>query len=728
MTAPANEANPRPAWFVGAAYGGTDDQTARFLQNGIWENGWDDRYLDEVRSIRSGDRIAIKSTYVRKNGLPFDSREHFVSVMAIKATGTVTANPGDGRIVQVDWTPVDPPREWYFYTYRNTVWQVSPGNWMADGLISFAFDNRAQDLARFRNEPYWRDRYGDIDEADRRFAWTRFYQSIADALLQYRANRAPLVAALHEIASRRPELPFTLAYQSSPLQNIDPFTTMGIFNRSLTDANRHAIATELAEFLQVAEPLPALSINEDGIPLLNNQNSWFFAFINNQMDRDIETLWQVFADALALADGETDDMSAFIRSYDAAQSQQYVAYNLTMGLYWMRPWHYPTLDGNSRNYLAGRLAIKLPNRVPSGAEYNAMAALLSERFREPDFPVHSFPELSWAAYQPQATQPPHIPSRTVPIEPKPAVEPEVMPPPQPSPYTTADIISDGCFLERPQLETMLQRLHAKRNLILQGPPGTGKTWLAKRLAYALVGSKDDNRVRPLQFHPTMSYEDFVRGWRPAGDGRLELVDGPFLRLINDARQDPDALYVMVIEEINRGSPAQIFGEMLTLLEADKRHPEEALALAHPDPGVPDERVYIPPNVYVIGTMNVADRSLALVDFALRRRFAFFDLEPVFGAVWRNWVSANCGIPADFLSIVERKLAELNDQIAADPTLGKQFRIGHSLVTPPPGAPIDHPEEWFQQVVATEIAPLLDEYWFDSPETANNAKSQLMDDR
>ena len=182
---------------------------------------------------------------------------------------------------------------------------------------------------------------------------------------------------------------------------------------------------------------------------------------------------------------------------------------------------------------------------------------------------------------------------------------------------------------------MLQRLQTKQNLILQGPPGTGKTWLAKKLAYALIGHKDDSKVRPLQFHPNLSYEDFVRGWRPQGDGKLELVDGPFLQMLEDAQPDLDSKHVMVIEEINRGNPAQIFGEMLTLLEADKRNEGEALALAYPRK--PGERVHIPPNVYVIGTMNVADRSLALVDLALRRRFAFFDLEPIFGSVWRHWM-------------------------------------------------------------------------------------------
>ena len=309
-----------------------------------------------------------------------------------------------------------------------------------------------------------------------------------------------------------------------------------------------------------------------------------------------------------------------------------------------------------------------------------------------------------------------------PPEPKPTPVPEPAPEPA-QPYTIDSIIAEGCFLERAKLETLLQRLAVKRNLILQGPPGTGKTWLAKKLAYALIGHKDDRKVRPLQFHPNLSYEDFVRGWRPQGDGKLELVDGPFLQLTADAEQNPDDEYVMVIEEINRGNPAQIFGEMLTLLEADKRKEGEALALAYPR--VPGERVHIPPNVYVIGTMNVADRSLALVDLALRRRFAFFDLEPVFGSVWRNWMQEQFGIGVNFLSDVERRMTSLNEQIADDRSLGPQFRVGHSVVTPAPDTAIDDPSEWFTQVVETEIGPLLDEYWFDNIQTANAAKSELL---
>lgn len=290
-------------------------------------------------------------------------------------------------------------------------------------------------------------------------------------------------------------------------------------------------------------------------------------------------------------------------------------------------------------------------------------------------------------------------------------------------YSINSIIEEGCFIEKKELEMFLKYLRNKKNLILQGSPGTGKTWLAKRLAFALVGRRDNNKVRAVQFHPNLSYEDFIRGWRPEGDGKLVLVDGPFLEISNTAAQDPTSQYVLVIEEINRGNPAQIFGEMLTLLEADKRTPNEAMELSYKRPD--SKRIFIPDNLYVIGTMNIADRSLALVDLALRRRFAFIDLEPSFGKKWQDWVQKRCRNASEFIVEIEKRLAELNREIADDSHLGRQFQVGHSYITPQPNESIENAEEWFCQVVKTEIGPLLHEYWFDNYEKAEKAKNKLL---
>jgi MoxR-like ATPase len=295
-------------------------------------------------------------------------------------------------------------------------------------------------------------------------------------------------------------------------------------------------------------------------------------------------------------------------------------------------------------------------------------------------------------------------------------------------YTVGSIIEDGCFLPQEALTQILARVEAKKNLVLQGPPGTGKTWLAKRLAYVLLGSKDSMVTRKhlhvVQFHPSLSYEDFVRGWRPAGDGKLSLNDGVFLEIVKAAMANQGHPFVLVIEEINRGNPAQIFGELLTLLEDTKRNEEEAIALAYRRET--DERIYIPPNLYVIGTMNIADRSLALVDLALRRRFAFFTLEPQFNSLWGQWCRDRCGLKKEEISLIEERMSDLNKAIEQDRSLGTQYRIGHSYVTPHPNGSVANGLAWFRDVVRTEIAPLLDEYWFDAPNKVRDAVGKLLE--
>ena len=736
MTTQTIDSAPHATWFVGASYGGTDDQMPRFLAEGIWENGYDDKLLDVVRSMRPGERIAIKSSYTRKHGLPFDSRGRAVSVMGIKAVGTITENLNDGKRVKVDWAKVEPVREWYFYTHRATIWRVLPGEWMNDALIAFAFDDKPQDVDRFRNEPFWRERYGTTSPEKQRFEWTDFYEAVAEKLLAHADDRTPLIEGIHEIASRVPGLTYLQDKfpdgTSGPLRDICPFTTMGTFNRSMTDANRKTIAGELAKLLGVTVPVPP---SFEGIPVLNNQRSWFFAYADKRGAGDIDALWKVFVAASKMVDGDQlDTRDAFIRAYDEATQVWGVAWNLSTGLYWAHPWEFLTLDSQSRHYINKRLGLNVAisgQQGPcDGRAYLKLLDDLRSRFGEDGYPVHSFPDLSLASWMYKDPVDEPVPAGDIGTNAgaEQETEGEVREAFQVAapiaPYSVEDILKDGCFLERAEIDRLLDRLRTKKNLILQGPPGTGKTWLAKRLAFALMGQKDDSKVRAVQFHPNLSYEDFVRGWRPTGEGKLSLADGVFMEAIKAASKDPSSKFVVVIEEINRGNPAQIFGELLTLLEAGKRTPNEALELCYPDADGKRRPVHIPENLYVVGTMNIADRSLALVDLALRRRFAFVGLEPRLGQVWRDWVVKDCAVDPGLVADIERRIAELNDQIATDARLGKQFRIGHSYVTPAHRLEAGDTKKWFQQVVETEIGPLLDEYWFDAPDEAQKAIARL----
>lgn len=266
-------------------------------------------------------------------------------------------------------------------------------------------------------------------------------------------------------------------------------------------------------------------------------------------------------------------------------------------------------------------------------------------------------------------------------------------------YSKDDFLNE-VYMDEDTYNTLTELLEAKYNVILQGAPGVGKTFAAKRLAYSIMGQKDTSRVAMVQFHQSYSYEDFIQGYRPSKDG-FELENGTFYKFCKEAEEDNERPYFFIIDEINRGNLSKILGELMMLIEKDKRGEKIKLLYSN-------EWFTVPQNVRIIGMMNTADRSLALMDYALRRRFAFFDFAPAFSSEgFKNYLAEkNSPKLESLITAVE----SLNNTISADESLGDGFRIGHSYFC----TDGEITDEWLKSVVEYEVIPLIKEYWFDEP--------------
>ncbi len=315
------------------------------------------------------------------------------------------------------------------------------------------------------------------------------------------------------------------------------------------------------------------------------------------------------------------------------------------------------------------------------------------------------------------------------------------------PVYTKDEFLDEVFMSEKTYTELTQLLESKYNVILQGAPGVGKTYAAKRLAYSMMGEKDTSRVSMVQFHQSYSYEDFIQGYRPTKDG-FELENGAFYKFCKAAEEDNERPYFFIIDEINRGNLSKILGELMMLIEKDKRGEKLKLLYSNEWFTVPDnirligmmntadrslalmdyalrrrfaffnfeklkllysnEWFTVPDNIRLIGMMNTADRSLALMDYALRRRFAFFNFVPAFETDGFKSYLENKNSPKleKLISVVEN----LNNAISNDESLGDGFRIGHSYFC----TEKEVTENWLRSIVEYEIIPLLNEYWFDEP--------------
>ena len=265
------------------------------------------------------------------------------------------------------------------------------------------------------------------------------------------------------------------------------------------------------------------------------------------------------------------------------------------------------------------------------------------------------------------------------------------------PYSKEKFLQE-VYMTGERFETLVSLLKNKKNLILQGPPGVGKTFTAKRLAFAIMGAKDESRIEFIQFHQNYSYEDFIMGYKPQGESFV-LQHGIFYRFCQKAANTPNKLFFFIIDEINRGNLSKIFGELLMLIEKDYRATKITLAYD----GMP---FTVPENLYIIGMMNTADRSLALIDYALRRRFSFFEMEPGFNT--EGFRAYQASLNNETFNLLIERIKELNKEIIADGSLGKGFCIGHSYFC----GQDECTDDWMMEIVEYDIIPTLSEYWFD----------------
>lgn len=295
----------------------------------------------------------------------------------------------------------------------------------------------------------------------------------------------------------------------------------------------------------------------------------------------------------------------------------------------------------------------------------------------------------------------------------PGSEIDEVPVPEYPPYDEQEFLRQ-VYMDKTSYDTLVGLIRKKKNVILQGAPGVGKTYAAKRLAYSMIGRKDQDRIMMVQFHQSYSYEDFIEGFRPASSGNgFEIKKGTFYHFCKQAAEDIDNPYFFIIDEINRGNLSKIFGELFMLIENDKRG--NSLQLLYSD-----EKFYVPANVYIIGMMNTADRSLAMLDYALRRRFSFFDMKPAFES--EQFREYRIGLNSDKFNRLIERVEQLNDAIRNDDSLGDGFCIGHSYfcnleeVT----------DQALSDIVEYELSPLLREYWYDDRTKANDWINRLKD--
>lgn len=705
------------------------------------------------------------------------------------------------------------------------------------------------------------------------FEWIEFYTRFANELLKYKKDRITLISKLRKVY-RDININFPTIEKDNDIIDIDPFTVYGLFNKQIKHTNRTLIVRGLANEFKINTVIPT-SFN--GIPTLNNMAAAFVKFKDERGANDIDNLWELFENALLLADNNDQNkyMANVSQLFDKVSKQSGIKWNITMGLFWIRPYYFLNLDSINRIYLTKVDEIFKSNGyneamfkdIMDGFTYINLCLDSRKIIENNDLPYKNIPELSnyaWMiteqvnnenksndketsnaiidsnideirywTYSPgeeaskwddfykkgimaigwglignlndfstkddmklkmkkiydkkytyknaaHATWQfakemkkgdiifvkkgrSHIIGRGIVISDYEYdqdmeddynnvrqvkwthrgnwdidsmlamktltdvtpysefvkeiseffnIEDDIEE--QESKYTlySKDDFLSEAYMTADEYKVITDLLDSKKNLIIQGAPGVGKTYIAKRLAYSMMGKIDKERVKMVQFHQSYSYEDFIEGYRPSEKGFI-LKKGAFYEFCKKAEvDDVNNKYFFIIDEINRGNLSKIFGELFMLIENDKRGEKIELLYS-------GEKFSVPSNVYIIGLMNTADRSLALLDYALRRRFSFYEMKPSFDT--EGFIKYQKEINDTKFDKLIKYIKELNNTISQDESLGKGFMIGHSYFCNIDKNKLDIE---LNKIIEYEIVPLLNEYWFDEPTLVDDWSGKL----
>lgn len=552
------------------------------------------------------------------------------------------------------------------------------------------------------------------------FDWVDFYKEFALALTRYNDDHSTLIQKITNVfKSINIKLP-TLE-KDSKIVDIDPFTVFGLFNKSIKNVNRIKILEGIAKEFNIKAAIPT---KFDGIPVLLPMNATFYKFIGDRKNDDISNIWELFIAAMNYTKVKSEDNKKnFADNFDIVIKQKGVGPRITMGLYWIAPDEYLNLDSRNRWYIfeSGKIASDFVGQLPSfkikpsAAEYFKIMGLIRDHLKSNQYEFKDFKELSYEAWRYSEEvnqQDSQLPLKDTsklgtPIEfDKPAVEALKH-------YPKYDSVKfrEEVYMDKESYEKLVSLLKNKKNVILQGPPGVGKTYAAKRLAFSMMGEKNEDRVMMVQFHQSYSYEDFIMGIRPTVNS-FELKKGAFYKFCEKASGNLDNQYFFIIDEINRGNLSKIFGELFMLIENDKRGIKIPTLYS-------DKDFSVPKNLYIIGMMNTADRSLAMLDYALRRRFAFYEIKPGFET--KGFENYKNTIENPKFKQLISCVNNLNSAIRSDESLGEGFCIGHSFF-----CNLDKgvEDKALSSIVEYELIPLLNEYWFDEKEKVKNWSGDL----